>query len=150
MAGTIASKENPDALQPAMLLAAHYLRSGEKQKSLTLAQKLQGTNPSDPDVLDFCHRPNLPTMTRLALWRAPINLPPCCLNPLLLNSVSLLFKWQCRTRRRASDALKKALAIKPDYLDAQLAQIVLRRAKEIMSELSRFHGRFKNNTQNHL
>ena len=47
------SNENPNALQPAMLLATHYLRIGEKQKALTLAQKLQGSNSSNPDVLNI-------------------------------------------------------------------------------------------------
>ena len=38
--------ENPDALQPSIQLASHYLRYGEKQKSLTLAQEASRRTPA--------------------------------------------------------------------------------------------------------
>ncbi|MDP1897745.1 MAG: PEP-CTERM system TPR-repeat protein PrsT, partial [Sulfurimicrobium sp.] len=46
------NQENPDAIQPAMMLAAHYLRIDEKPKALALAKKLQGSNPNSPEILD--------------------------------------------------------------------------------------------------
>lgn len=47
----LSSKDNPDALAPALLLANFYTKSGDAQKSLPLAQKLQAINPSSPDAL---------------------------------------------------------------------------------------------------
>lgn len=47
----LSSKDNPDALAPAMLLANFYTQSGDQQKSLPLAQKLQATNPGSPDAM---------------------------------------------------------------------------------------------------
>jgi putative PEP-CTERM system TPR-repeat lipoprotein len=115
------SRENPDALQPAIQLAAHYLRIGEKQKSLTLAQKLQGSNPESPEALDMLAQAQfangdksaaLETYTRLAAMR-----PDSALAQLRIASIHMAMQ----NPSAASDALKKALALQPDYLDAQLA-----------------------------
>jgi putative PEP-CTERM system TPR-repeat lipoprotein len=116
-----ASKENPDALQPAMLLAAHYLRIGEKQKALTLAQKLQGSNSSNPDVLNTLGQAQfangdkpaaLATYNRLAAMK-----PDSAPAQFLIAAVHMAMQNQ----PAASDALKKALSLQPDYLEAQLA-----------------------------
>ena len=123
-------KENPDALQPAMLLAAHYLGSGEKQKSLALAKKLQGTNPGNPDVLELLSQAQfvnndtagaLESTSKLAFMQ-----PESPVAQFRLASIHMaLQNWSA-----ASDALKKALALKPDYLDAQLMQVMLEARKE--------------------
>ena len=116
-----ASKENPDALQPAMLLAAHYLRTGEKQKVLTLAQKLQGSNSTNPEVLNILGQAQfvnedkpaaLATYNRLAAMK-----PDSAPAQFLIAAVYMSMQNQ----PAASDALKKALSLQPDYLEAQLA-----------------------------
>jgi len=116
-----ASKENPDALQPALLLAAQYLRTNEKQKALTLAQKLQGSNSSNPDVLHILGQAQfvnddkpaaLATYNRLAALK-----PDSALVQFLLAAANLAMQNQ----PAASDALKKALSLQPDFLKAQLA-----------------------------
>jgi putative PEP-CTERM system TPR-repeat lipoprotein len=116
-----ASKENPDALQPAMLLATHYLRIGEKQKALTLAQKLQGSNSSNPEVLNILGQAQfangdkpaaLATYNRLAAMK-----PDSAPAQFLIAAVYMAMENQ----PAATDALKKALLLQPDYLDAQLA-----------------------------
>ena len=48
-----AQAENPDAVLPAMLLGAHYLRTGAKDKALTLVRKFQVANPKNPELLDL-------------------------------------------------------------------------------------------------
>ena len=115
------NKENPNALQPAMLLATHYLRIGEKQKALTLAQKLQGSNSSNPDVLNILGQAQfanddkpaaLETYNRLAAMK-----PDSAPAQFLLASVHMSMQNQSA----ALDALKKALTLQPDYLEALLA-----------------------------
>ncbi len=124
-----ASKENPDALQPAMLLAAHYLRIGEKQKALTLAQKLQGSNSSNPGILNILGQAQfangdkpaaLATYNRLAAI-TPDSAPA----QFLIAAVHMAMQNQ----PAASDALKKALSLQPDYLEAQLALASLEASK---------------------
>ncbi len=123
------SKENPDALQPAMLLATHYLRIGEKQKALTLAQKLQGSNSSNPDVLNILGQAQfanddkpaaLATYNRLAALK-----PDSAPAQFLIAAVHMAMQNQ----PAASDALKKALSLQPDYLEAQLALASLEASK---------------------
>lgn len=124
-----ASQENPDALQPAMLLTAHYLRLGEKQKSLTLAKKLQGLHPSDPEVLELLGQAQLvnndqagalESYSRLAAMRPDSPLPSFQIASIQIANGN---------PSAASDALKKALAIQPDYQEALLAQIMLEAGK---------------------
>jgi len=115
------SKENPNELQPAMLLISHYLRIGEKQKALKLAQTLQGSNSSNPDVLNILGQAQfasddkpaaLETYNRLAAMK-----PDSAPAQFLLAAVHMAMQNQSA----ASDALKKALTLQPDYLEAQLA-----------------------------
>ena len=63
-------------------------------------------------------------MTRQPLWKVTTGLRRCSQNLRLLNSDRLI-QLANENASAASDALKKALAIKPDYLDAQLAQVAL-------------------------
>jgi putative PEP-CTERM system TPR-repeat lipoprotein len=117
--------ENPDELQPAILLSAHYLRSGEKQKSLTLAKKLQSANLRSPEVLELLAQAQLANNDKTAALesynRLAAMLPESPSVQLRIASIQLANQ----NAPAASEALKKALAIKPDYIDAQLAQIAL-------------------------
>ena len=115
-----ASRENPNVLQPALQLVAHYLRIGEKKQALNLAQKLQGSNPNSPEVLDALAQAQfvngdkaaaLETYGRLAAMR-----PDSALAQMRIASVHMAMQ----NPAAASDAFRKALALKPDYLDAQL------------------------------
>lgn len=120
-----ASQENPDALQPSLLLGAHYLRLGEKQKSLALAKKLQGTHRDDPDVLELLAQTKLANNDKAgaleSYTKLAVVLPESALAQYRVASIHMAMQ----NPSAASDALKKALAIKPDYLDAQLAQAAL-------------------------
>jgi putative PEP-CTERM system TPR-repeat lipoprotein len=46
-----AASENPDAIAPALRLAANHLAMGRKQQALLVARKLQTSNAANPDVL---------------------------------------------------------------------------------------------------
>lgn len=124
-----ASSENPDALQPAMLLAAHYLRMGEKQKSLNVAKKLQVLNPSNPDVLGLLAQIQFANDDKPAALETYSKLvtvqPDSAVAQLRLASLHMAMQNQSA----ASDALKKALTLQPDFLDAQLAQASLEMVK---------------------
>lgn len=116
-----ASNENPDVLQPAMLLAAHYLRTGEKQKALTLAQKLLGSNPENPNVLDIMAQAQFANGDKQAALDTYNKLAAIKPNSALAQFRIASIHMAMQNQSAAADALKKALLLQPDYLDAQLA-----------------------------
>jgi putative PEP-CTERM system TPR-repeat lipoprotein len=105
------------------------LRLGEKQKALTLAQKLQATYPGNPDVLNLLAQAQfsngdkagaLETYNRLAALKpdsAPAQFQIAAMQMAMQNQPA------------AASALKKALALQPDYLDAQVALATLESAQ---------------------
>lgn len=124
-----AAKENPDALQPAMLLGVHYLRLGEKQKALIFAQKLQGTHTRDPGVLELLAQAQFANDDKAGALESynklAVVMPESALAQFRIASIHM----SMQNLPAASDALKKALTLKPDYLDAQLAQVILEAQK---------------------
>ncbi|MGH8684016.1 MAG: XrtA/PEP-CTERM system TPR-repeat protein PrsT, partial [Nitrosospira sp.] len=125
-----AHKENPDNPQPAMFLVAHYLRSGEKQKALMLAQKLQGSNPGNPEVLDLLAQAQFANDDKAGALESYTKLAAVPAASALAQFRIASIHMTMENPSAASDALKKALAIKPDYLDAQLMQAMLETRKE--------------------
>ncbi|MEO8407435.1 MAG: XrtA/PEP-CTERM system TPR-repeat protein PrsT [Oxalobacteraceae bacterium] len=120
-----ASNENPAALQPAILLAGQYLRNGEKQKALNLAQKLQVTNAGNPELLDILAQAQFANGDKAASLESynklAVIMPKSAPAQFRIAQVYLAME----DLPAASDALKKTLSLKPDYLDAQLAQAAL-------------------------
>jgi putative PEP-CTERM system TPR-repeat lipoprotein len=124
-----AAEENPQAIQPAVVLATHYLRMGEKQRSLALAKKLQGTHPNEPAALELLAQTQfanndkagaLESFNKLAAMQpesAPIQLRIASVQ-MAMDNLSA-----------ASESLKKALAIDPAFTDAQVAQASLEMRK---------------------
>ena len=117
-----AAKENSDDPRPSMLLAAHYLRLGEQEKALVLAQNLQTLYPTRKEVLE----------TLANVQAATKNLPAALetykkLSVLMPESGEPYLKMASLhvasgNESAAAESLKKALSLQPDYLDAQLAQ----------------------------
>ncbi|PTR15112.1 putative PEP-CTERM system TPR-repeat lipoprotein [Nitrosospira sp. Nsp2] len=120
-----AVQNNPDVLEPSLLLAGHYLRVGEKQKALTLGQKLQGANPSNPEVLDVLAQAQFANNDKAAALETYNRLAAIRPNSHLVQFRIAAIHTAAENFPAAGDALKKALALKPDYLDAQLAQMGL-------------------------
>lgn len=115
-----ASRENPEELQPSLQLIAHYLRTGDKQQALLLANKLKGSNAGNPAFLDVLAQVQfanndmpgaLETYGRLATAR-----PDAALAQFHIASIHMAMQ----NPSAAMAALKKALTLQPDYLDAQL------------------------------
>lgn len=115
-----AAAENPDVLQPALQLIAHYLRIGEKKLALTQAKRLEGANTSNPDFLDVLAQAQfanddktaaLETYGRLATLR-----PESAPAQMRIATMHIAMK----NFPEAMTALKKALSLQPDNLEAQL------------------------------
>jgi putative PEP-CTERM system TPR-repeat lipoprotein len=120
-----AYKENPDVLEPALLLEAHYLRLGEKQKALSLVEKLRGAHPNNPDVLDFLAQAQFANNDKAGALESYNKLAAMLPGSPLAQFRIAAIHIAMDNLPAASDALKKALTLKPDYLDAQLTQILL-------------------------
>ena len=120
-----AVQNNPDVLEPSLLLVGHYLRVGEKQKALTLAQKLQGANSNNPEVLDVLAQAQFANNDKAAALETYNRLAALRPNSHLVQYRIATIHIAADNFPAAGDALKKAVALKPDYIDAQLAQIAL-------------------------
>ena len=120
----LASTRNPDQIQPAIQLAAHYLRIGvEKDKPLQIAQRLMGMYPDDPRVLEILAQSQLANDNNFAALgnyeKIAARLPDSAVAQFKIASIHASME----NFSAASNALKTALQIKPDYLEAKLAQI---------------------------
>lgn len=124
-----ASKENPEALAPAIQLAAHYLRMGEKVKALTLVQNLQISNPNNPELLDILALAQLANDKQSAALDTYhtliVLLPESAQAQLQLAKAHM----SMQNLPAAGEALKKSLSLQPDYLDAQMAMASLEMRK---------------------
>ena len=120
-----ASNENPDALAPAMTLADFYHRSGQKEKALVLAQKLQASNQANPEALDLLaqiqydtgnYDTALDSLARLAVMQ-----PTSAALQLRLAQVQVKLKDQAS----ALESARKAMHLAPDSLEAQTLTMAL-------------------------
>lgn len=126
-----AYNKNPDTLEPAVTLVNHYIRLKENQKALTLAQKLRSTHPEKTDVLELLARTQLASDDKNAALdsynKLSGMLPDSSVAPVQFRIATL--HMAMKNEAAASDALKKSLSAKPDYLDAALAQAMLEARK---------------------
>ncbi len=141
-----AMRENPDVLQPAVLLGSHYLRMGDKQKALALARKLLNSFPDNAEVLDLLAQTQLAHDDKAAALESYTKLAALIPGSPLPQYRIAVIQMALGERKAASDALKKAIAIKPDYVDAQLAQIAIeseqnndQQALELAREVQKQH-----------
>ena len=112
---------NPDAVWPALRVIDNYLVNGQQERGLTLARKLHAANPGNPGALEMLGKAQL-------VMDKPVD---------ALESFSQLTKvqpdqaaplyWLARAQAAAGNeaeamrSLKKALALTPEFVDAQLA-----------------------------
>lgn len=120
-----AQAENPDAVLPAMLLGAHYLRTGAKDKALTLVRKLQVENPKNPGLLELLGQAQMANGDKDGALESYSKLtgmaPKSASAQMRLATVHMALN----NPNAAAADLKKALALDPTYLEAQLAQAEL-------------------------
>lgn len=120
-----AQAENPDAVLPAMLLVNHYLRSGARDKALTLVRKFQVANPKNPELLDLLGQAQMANGDHAGALESYSKLtgmlPKSATAQFRLASVHMALN----NPTAASADLKKALSLDPNFLEAQLTQAEL-------------------------
>lgn len=120
-----ANSAHPESLPGAMRLASRYLHTGEKQKALALTRKYQTENSANPELLDLLGQAQLAngdkegaldTYSKLAAV-----MPKSAGAQVRVAGAHMLLN----NNEAAAEDLKKALALQPDFLQAQLAQVEL-------------------------
>ena len=136
----LASNKNPNELEPMLQLTAHYLRVGENEKALLLARRLNGTYPNEPRVLEILGRVQLAhenlTAALDSFERLAARLPEAPAAHLQIAAIHMNLK----DYTAANAALRRALFVNPDYVDAKVLLVriaVLENKMEDAQTLSR-------------
>jgi putative PEP-CTERM system TPR-repeat lipoprotein len=114
-----ACRDNPDALPLALRLADYHVRGGDTGKALVLAQKLQISNPTNPDVVGlvaqlYALRQNLPAAAETYARLAQL-LPGSARPQLRIAAVQL----GMHDESAALAALRRAATLEPDSMECQ-------------------------------
>lgn len=116
---------NPDGVDPTVRLLTQYLVTGDNQKALNLARKIQLAHPDNPDLLDLLGKSQLANGERsgaLETYRKlALALPRSAQAQMQVAALQVLMGKDIA----AEDSLKTALAMQPDFPAAQLAQAEL-------------------------
>lgn len=106
---------------PSVNLIGQYLRTGQTQKALDLAGRLQVTHPGNPDLLDLLGKGQLANgqmEEALATYRKlAVALPRSAQARMQVGALEVLLKQEIA----AESSFKEVLAIQPDFPAAQLA-----------------------------
>lgn len=143
----LARNRNPDELQPAIQLAAFYLRAGEKNKPLLISQKLLSTHPDDIRVLEILAQSQLANDNKTAALenyeKIAARSPESAEVQFRVASIHASMK----DISAASAALKRAIDINPDFLEAKLSQVQLavqnkneNEALELIKDIQKKHN----------
>ncbi len=120
-----AQAENPDAIPAVLKLGSHYLATKQEQKALTLARKFQASNPASADLLDLLGQAQLANndaQGALDSYSKLVNvLPKSALAQMRLANAYT----ELKNDSAAADALKRAVALQPDLLQARVRQVEL-------------------------
>ncbi len=116
-----ASAVQPDAIAPAVNLIGQYLQTGQHQKALDTAARLQVVHRDNPDLLDLLGKGQLANGEReqaLETYKKlAVALPRSAHAQMQVAAMHLLMK----RGGAAEEYLKAALAMQPDFPAAQLA-----------------------------
>lgn len=113
----------PDALEPALRLALHYLGVGQGGKALTMARKLQASNADNPSLLDVLGQAQLVQGEPLAALDTFSKLAALAPKSGLVQFRIATAYQRLKDEAKATAALHKALELQPDMLAAHLALI---------------------------
>lgn len=117
--------DDPNAVEPAIRLGAHYLATQKVDKALTLARKARTANPDSPQLADLLGQAQiankdfgaaLETYSSLAT-----NAPKSAAAQVRLARVHVLMK----DMPAAAADLKRAVTLEPEYMPGRLAQVEL-------------------------
>lgn len=131
-----ARKVDPKAIEPQLALASYYSQVGNYKRTLEIAQQVQASNPDNVQLLDFLGAAQVTAgqlEQALTTYRKFSQLMPN--SPLALLRLAGVHE-RAGNYSAASDTLKRALAIKSDYVDALKALVAVeiraKRHKEAM------------------
>ena len=120
-----AANSNPSALEPRLQLARYYLHKKEPQKALSIAREAKNANSNNPVALDLLGSTQLAAGEKdnaLATYTHIVEVTPK--SPAAYLKLAAM-QSVMQNARATRTALNKALELKPDYLDAQVALIAL-------------------------
>src|SRR5439155_21048960 len=115
-----AAQAEPSAVRPRVLLANYYMQKKDVQRALTMAREAQAANPYDAQAIDLLGTAQLAAGDQesavITYGKLAIAIPT---NPIAHYKLAMA---QLGARRfdAATVSLKKALELKPDYLDAKI------------------------------
>lgn len=116
-----AIKVDSTALPPRLMLAEHYLQSREPQKALALMSEAKASHPKHPGVLNLLGRAQFASgekSSAVVTYQSLASLQPR--SPLAHYQLAAIL-IATENYPAATESLKKALQLKPDYLDAEAA-----------------------------
>jgi putative PEP-CTERM system TPR-repeat lipoprotein len=115
-----AAAVDPHAIGPGVDLCAQYLRTGQSDKALELARRLQVSHPENPDLLDLRGKAELAKGDLPAALESYKQLAQALPRsaPALMQVAALRLVMNNTTQAEAD--LKSVLAIQPDFPSAQL------------------------------
>ena len=116
-----AASENPAEAAPAVRLVSHYLRIKQNPKALAVARTAQTANPTHPDLLDMMGQAQLvnnDAAGALETYSKLVNvLPKSAMAQYRLASAHMALK----NESAALEDLRRAVALQPEFVPAQLA-----------------------------
>jgi putative PEP-CTERM system TPR-repeat lipoprotein len=115
-----AAQAAPGGARPRLLLASHHLSKNDARKALAPAREAQRLEPHNPWALDLLGSAQLAVGERdnaLATFRQLARLAPK--NPVVHYKMATAHAAR-QDAAATRDAVSKALALKPDYLDAEV------------------------------
>jgi putative PEP-CTERM system TPR-repeat lipoprotein len=119
------SNANPEAVLPAIKLGTHYLHTNQAPKALSLARKFLVANPTNADLLELQGQAQVATKDpsgALETYSKLVNvLPKSAAAQLRLAGVHMMLKNDAA----ATDDLKRAVEMQPEFMPARMAQIEL-------------------------
>ena len=133
-----ACQENPESLPLALRLVDHYARGGEAAKALVLAQKLQASNPSNPAAMAMLAAGARVAPGLAGRRRGLRQAGACCCPPPPGRRCGWpRCNWRCARPAAAAAALRKAVALEPDSLEAHQMLLDLLVGQDKFAEAAR-------------
>lgn len=120
-----AHADYPNAVPTTLRLADFYLRSGSTDKAMVLAQQTHASQPGNPDALAMLARVQYTANNYQAALESYAKLGVLLPDSPIVHTHIAAVHIANQDVNGALASLKRALAIQPDLLDAQLTQVKL-------------------------
>jgi putative PEP-CTERM system TPR-repeat lipoprotein len=118
-----AHAEQPESVPAALRLADFYLRSGTTDKAMVLARQVQASHQANPEALAMLARVQYTANDYPAALESYAKLAVLLPDSPMVHTHIAMVHIANKNETSALVSLKRALAMQPDMLDAQLTQI---------------------------